>query len=148
MYTVLSGEYGTGWRRPTECHQSQVIFCNRATDYRALLRKMTYKDKASYGSSPPCICRAIQTKEENSPNKKNDARSGHVKKRITCENTFKIQRPANKPHILHHRQQKWRLLKNDAYSRGTCNGGCIYRCQHLHILTQDIFLFIHINILL
>jgi len=26
----------------------------RATNYRALLRKMTYKDKALYASSPPC----------------------------------------------------------------------------------------------
>ena len=29
-------------------------FCKRATNYRALLWKMTYKDKASYASSPPC----------------------------------------------------------------------------------------------
>ena len=26
----------------------------QATNFRALLRKMTYEDKASYGSSPPC----------------------------------------------------------------------------------------------
>jgi len=32
----------------------QIIFHNRATKYRALLRKMTYKDKGSYESSPPC----------------------------------------------------------------------------------------------
>jgi len=37
------------------CLQFQVFFCKRATNYRALLRKMTYKDKASYGSSPPCM---------------------------------------------------------------------------------------------
>jgi len=30
-------------------------FHKRATKYRALLRKMTYKDKGSYESSPPCI---------------------------------------------------------------------------------------------
>ena len=35
----------------------QVIFRKRATNYRAYLRKMTYKDKASYRSSPPCITR-------------------------------------------------------------------------------------------
>jgi len=45
----------TGRRRPIGCLESQVIFRKRATNYRALLRKMTYKDKASYGSSPPCI---------------------------------------------------------------------------------------------
>jgi len=44
----------TGWRRPIGCLKLQVIFRKRATNYRALLRKMTYKDKASYGSSPPC----------------------------------------------------------------------------------------------
>jgi len=32
----------------------QVILCKRATNYRALWREMTYKDKASCGSSPPC----------------------------------------------------------------------------------------------
>ena len=33
----------------------QVIFHKRATNYGALLRKMTFRDKVSYGSSPPCI---------------------------------------------------------------------------------------------
>jgi len=33
---------------------NEVLFRKRATNHRALLRKMTYKDKASYGSSPPC----------------------------------------------------------------------------------------------
>jgi len=32
----------------------QVIFRQRATNYRSLLRKMIYKDKASYRSWPPC----------------------------------------------------------------------------------------------
>ena len=39
--------------RPVGCHELHVIFCKRATNYRALLRKMTYKDRASHGSSPP-----------------------------------------------------------------------------------------------
>ena len=45
---------GTGWQRSIGCLTLQVIFRRRATNYRALLRKMTQKDKASYGSSPPC----------------------------------------------------------------------------------------------
>jgi len=49
----------TGWRRPIGCLKLQFIFRKRATNYRALLRKMTYKDKASYGSSPICIFRLI-----------------------------------------------------------------------------------------
>ena len=36
------------------CLKLQVIFCKRATNYRALLRKMIYEDKASYESTPPC----------------------------------------------------------------------------------------------
>ena len=46
---------GTGWRRPIGCLKLPDIFRKRATNHRALLRKMTYKDKASYGSLPPCI---------------------------------------------------------------------------------------------
>ena len=44
----------TGWWRPTGCLKLQVIFCKRATNYRALLRKKTCKNNSSYGSSPPC----------------------------------------------------------------------------------------------
>jgi len=45
----------TGWRRPAGCLKLPVIFRKRATNYRALLRKMPYKDKASYDSTPPCM---------------------------------------------------------------------------------------------
>jgi len=46
----------TGWRRPTGCLKLQIIF----TNCRALLRKMTCKDKASYGVSPPVpLCRHL-----------------------------------------------------------------------------------------
>ena len=44
----------TGGRRPIGCRKLQVIFCKRATNYKALLRKMTCKNKASYASLPPC----------------------------------------------------------------------------------------------
>jgi len=44
----------TGWRRTTGCLKVHVNFRKRATNYRALLQKMTSKDKASFGSSPPC----------------------------------------------------------------------------------------------
>jgi len=44
----------TGWRRPIGCLQLQVIFRKRATNYKALLRKMTYEDKAPYDFTPPC----------------------------------------------------------------------------------------------
>jgi len=37
----------------------EVIFCKRATNYRALLLKMTYDNKASYESTPPCTVYCI-----------------------------------------------------------------------------------------
>ena len=45
----------TGWRRLIGSPKLQIIFHKRATKYRSLLRKITYKDKGSYESSPPCI---------------------------------------------------------------------------------------------
>jgi len=48
------GNSNTGWRRPIGCFKLQVIFRKRANNYQTLLRKMMYKDKASYASSPPC----------------------------------------------------------------------------------------------
>ena len=51
----------TGWRRLIESPQLQIIFHKRATKYRSLLRKMTYKDKGSYESSPSCtICQVVR----------------------------------------------------------------------------------------
>ena len=55
IYTHLYKFHRKGWRRPIGCLQSQVMFRKRATIYRALLRKMTYTDKASYDSTPPCV---------------------------------------------------------------------------------------------
>jgi len=45
----------TGWRRLIGCLKLKVIFRKRATNYRALLWKMTFEDEASYDSMPPCI---------------------------------------------------------------------------------------------
>ena len=48
-----------GWRRLIGSPNLQIIFHKRATKYRSLLRKMTYKDKGSYESLPPCIAYRI-----------------------------------------------------------------------------------------
>ena len=48
----------TGWRRLIGSPKLQIIFHKRATKYRSLLRKMTYKDKGSYESSPPCMSKS------------------------------------------------------------------------------------------
>ena len=45
----------TGWRRSIGCLKLQVSLRKRATNYRALLQKITYKGKASYACLPPCI---------------------------------------------------------------------------------------------
>jgi len=45
----------TGWRRPIGCLKLQVIFRKRANNHRTLLRRITYTDTASYGSSTPCM---------------------------------------------------------------------------------------------
>ena len=52
---VVSVLIVTKWPRLIECLQLQVSFHKRATSYRALLQKITYTDKASYDSTPPCI---------------------------------------------------------------------------------------------
>jgi len=45
---------GKGWRRLIGCLKLQVICHKPATNYRVLLRKITYEDKASYDAKPPC----------------------------------------------------------------------------------------------
>jgi len=44
----------SGWWRPIGCLISWITFRKLATNRGALLRKMTYKDKASYDSTPAC----------------------------------------------------------------------------------------------
>ena len=40
---------GTEWQRLIGCLKLQVFFHKKVTNYRALLQKITCKDKASYG---------------------------------------------------------------------------------------------------
>jgi len=49
-----SREGSTGWRRLIGSPKLQIIFHKRATKYKSLLQKMTYKDMGSYESSTPC----------------------------------------------------------------------------------------------
>jgi len=77
----------TGWRRRVGCLKLQVIFRQTANNYRALLRNMTYKDKASYGSSPPCtLCSSTPS------------RSICVCLSLTCTKTNMQTRIYTKPH--------------------------------------------------
>ena len=52
---VSASNATTGVQRCLGCLELQVSFRTRATNYRALLRKETYQDKASYASLPPCF---------------------------------------------------------------------------------------------
>ena len=45
IYIYITTHGDTGWRRPIGCLKLQVIFHKRATIYRALLQKMTYKHR-------------------------------------------------------------------------------------------------------
>jgi len=59
----------TGWRRCIGCLNLHISFRKRATNNRALLPKMTSKDKASNDSTPTCIyktnaIRALKTAQE------------------------------------------------------------------------------------
>ena len=54
IYMHTRVEECTGWRRLIGSPKLQIIFHKRATKYRSLLWKTTYKDKGSYESSPPC----------------------------------------------------------------------------------------------
>jgi len=54
----------TGWRRLIGSPKLQIIFHKRATKYRALLRKITYKDKGSYESLPPCSKKERERKKD------------------------------------------------------------------------------------
>ena len=58
-------QHTTGWRRCIGCLKLQVNFRKRATNYRAILRKINHKDKASYGFLTPytgnlTICNTLQ----------------------------------------------------------------------------------------
>ena len=55
LWKIVGMHMYAWWRRRIECLEWQVNFRKRATNYRALLRNMIYKDEASYGSSPLCI---------------------------------------------------------------------------------------------
>jgi len=76
----------TGWRRLIGSPKLQIIFHKRATKSRSLLRKMTYKDKGSYESSPPCTDKTMECSSLNA--------SGHRCVDHTC--VFQIATHCNK----------------------------------------------------
>ena len=56
--------YHTGWRRLIGSPKLQIIFHKRDIKYRSLLQKMTYKDKGSYESSPPCTWMRVHANDK------------------------------------------------------------------------------------
>jgi len=77
----------TGWRRLVGSPKLQIIFHKRATKYRALLLKMTWKDKASYESSPPCILTSYYYDRKSSVILPRDV-LWRPTKIIRCQNTY------------------------------------------------------------
>jgi len=74
-----------GWQRPIGCLQLQVIFRKRATNYRALLRKMTCKDKAPYDSTPPSTTwTKLAYLTADLPVARNSAKNIVISRRIFC----------------------------------------------------------------
>jgi len=57
MHTHPPHTHVTGWRRYIGCLKVQVSFRKRTMYNRAFVQKITYEDKASYGSLPPCTCK-------------------------------------------------------------------------------------------
>ena len=58
-YNPCKMSHAIHMRESCNTHERVYIYFiylrKRATNHRALLREMTYEDKASYGISPPCI---------------------------------------------------------------------------------------------
>jgi len=52
FFVFLFSHLDTRWRRLIGCLKLQVIIRQRDTNYKALLRKMTYRNKAPYASTP------------------------------------------------------------------------------------------------
>ena len=53
IYMIIHKSAGTGWRRLIGCLKLQVIFRKRATNYRALWRKMTHEQRHPMGLRHP-----------------------------------------------------------------------------------------------
>ena len=78
----------TGWRRCIGCIKMQASFGKRATNYRALWRKMKYQDKASYASSPPCTSRDTSEKFGNWAGRKKKVRSVILDSTLSAESMY------------------------------------------------------------
>jgi len=129
----------TGWQRPIGCLKLPVIFRKRATNYRALLRKITYKDKASYGSSPPCTCDA-----HNFRTSKRDSRMRARRSRQSCRGVIQVEEVVSHLSSTNWeyanestRTQKHRHMHTQTYA--CCSKGAAY------IYITYVYLYTYIN---
>jgi len=96
--------HDTGWRGLIGSPKLQIIFNKRATKYRALLQKITNKDKTSYGSSPPCVY--VQYQYGEASVSRIDEITGQVCKRallketIFCKRDLNFIDPTNRSHSI------------------------------------------------
>ena len=128
---------GTGWRRLIGSPKLQIIFHKRATKYRALLRKMTYKDKGSYESSPPCTTANLSFSQ--SPVHENGDRHTEVEsEKSTCVYRSRAQTyrggGARDSRLL-----PWKPVKKIADSRFQVFTGVPvpYKCSSFHLSAHN-----------
>jgi len=61
LSTRQNAPIDTGWLRCIGCLKLQSLPEKRATNYGAISREMTYENKATYASSPPCTTKDNRT---------------------------------------------------------------------------------------
>jgi len=90
----------TGWRRLIGCLKVQVIFRKRATNYTALLQKMTYEDKASYDSTPPCTWYGVAWISRLLKIIGLFCKKALQKRRYSAKETYTFKEPTNRSHPI------------------------------------------------
>jgi len=101
----------TAWRRLIGSLKLQISLQKRATRYISILRKMTYKDKGSCESSPPCTWKSCHQYEWNWRIRHITRVSLHI-----CES-------------CHEYECRWWLQHSTCISLNTCESCHEYECR-------------------
>jgi len=148
------------------CLKLQVIFRKRATNYRTLLRKITYKDKASYGSSPPCTYTQAHTPSlsfsltqkhnlhlqyhiDTPPGKWSAFCCQNIARQWRVWSSLTWTRAPLRPYSRAHRGRETPLVATCLLSVCThvrfaqvCS--LVFYLQHLHIVLRFIYVYVHL----
>jgi len=121
----------TGWRRLIGSPKLQIIFHKRATKYRSLLQKMTYKDKGSYESSPPCT----QTLKEKSYLCATSQMDAVHRQSLSKSSVYLCINPQRKLLLMYNFSNGSHVHANSRIESS------IYLCIWVPILTQRLYLY-------